>query len=337
MGVFKKNNRWRIDYYVNGKRVRKPVSKIKAEAEKVLAKTQSDIVHKRYALPKDKKIKFAAFAEKYIAEYSKISKRSYRSDISMLKNLMAGFGDSYLDEITDYDCERHKRNRINQKNKKGNKQVATSSINRELGLLRNILNRAVTWDYLSFNPIKKIEFFKEEPKERILTHGEMKKLLAVAMPPLKDIILVALNTGMRKREILDMEWNQVNLEERFITIKKTKSRKLRRVPLNKAMVRLFSRLHSGNGTNNFVFPSPRTGKPYVFIHYIWKVVLKRVGLEDVRFHDLRHCFATYALLKGGDLISLKETLGHSDISTTSRYTKALLEGQRKLVDGFEIE
>jgi integrase len=337
MGVFKKNKQWWIDYYVNGRRVRKPVSKIKAEAEKVLAKTQSDIVHKRYALPKDKKMKFADFAEKYIAEYSKISKRSYRSDISLLKNLMAGFGDFYLDEITDYDCERHKRKRINQKTRKGDKQVATTSINRELGLLRNILNRAVTWGYLSFNPIKKIEFFKEEPKERILTRGEMSKLLAIARPPLKDIVQVALNTGMRKREILDLEWTQVNIEERFVTLKKTKSRKIRRVPLNKVMVKLFSRLHTENGTNKFVFPNPGTGIPYTCIHTTWKNLLRKVGLEDVRFHDLRHCFATYALLKGGDLISLKETLGHSDISTTSRYTKAMLEGQRKLVDGFEIE
>ena len=59
--------------------------------------------------------------------------------------------------------------------------------------------------------------------------------------------------------------------------------------------------------------------------------------DDMRFHDLRHCFATYGLLNEGDLISLKETLGHADIATTSRYTKALLEGQRKLVDGFDIE
>ena len=337
MGVFKKNNRWWIDYYVNGKRVRKPVSKIKVEAEKVLTKIQSEIIHKRFALPKDKKIKFGDFAEKYLTEHSKISKRSYKTDIALLRKLVGEFAGFFLDEITDYHCEQYKRNRINQKNEIGNKLVSPTTINRELSLLRSILNRSVKWGYLSFNPVKKIEFFKEEPKERILTNGEMKKLLAAARLPLKDIILMALNTGMRQREILDLEWNQVNIEERFISIKKTKSRKLRRVPMNKSMVKLFSRLHSENGTNSLVFPSPRTGKPFVFIHNAWKRLLNEVGIEDMRFHDLRHCFATYGLLKGGDLISLKETLGHSDIGTTSRYTKALLEGQRKLVDGFDIE
>jgi site-specific recombinase XerD len=69
----------------------------------------------------------------------------------------------------------------------------------------------------------------------------------------------------------------------------------------------------------------------------WKSLLKRLDIKGVRFHDLRHTFATYALLKkGGDLVSLQATLGHANISTTSRYTKALLEGQQRLVNSFEV-
>lgn len=65
--------------------------------------------------------------------------------------------------------------------------------------------------------------------------------------------------------------------------------------------------------------------------------MKELGIKGFRFHDLRHTFATYALLKkGGDLVSLQATLGHANISTTARYTKALLEGQRKLVNSFEV-
>ena len=65
--------------------------------------------------------------------------------------------------------------------------------------------------------------------------------------------------------------------------------------------------------------------------------MKDLGIKDFRFRDLRHTFATYALLKKGcDLVSLQATLGHADISTTARYTKALLEGQRKLVKSFEV-
>lgn len=65
--------------------------------------------------------------------------------------------------------------------------------------------------------------------------------------------------------------------------------------------------------------------------------MKDLGIRGFRFHDLRHTFATYALMrKGGDLVSLQATLGHADISITSRYTKALMEGQRKLVNSFEV-
>lgn len=75
----------------------------------------------------------------------------------------------------------------------------------------------------------------------------------------------------------------------------------------------------------------------LFINRRWRTLLKDLGIKDFRFRDLRHTFATYALLKKGcDLVSLQATLGHADISTTARYTKALLEGQRKLVKSFEV-
>jgi len=337
MGVFKKNNRWWVDYYVNGSRVRKPISKSKTEAEKVLTKIKSEILHKRYAIPEDKKIKFVDFARKIVENQTKLTKRGFQTYVSLLRNLVEYFGDFFIDEINDYHCEQYKKSMINKKCKKRNKTISPSYINRNLSLLRSLLNKAVRWGYLSSNPVKKIEFFKEEPKERILTHDEMKKLLKEARQPLKNVILVALNTGMRRSEIYHLEWNQVNIEERFITVQKTKSRKLRRIPLNKIMVHLFTRLHSQNGFNRYVFTNPKRGTPYVFCHNVWKKLLKRTYIENVKFHDLRHCFATYALLNGGNIISLKETLGHADISTTSRYTKALLEGQRKLVSGFEID
>ena len=77
-------------------------------------------------------------------------------------------------------------------------------------------------------------------------------------------------------------------------------------------------------------------KPFTDIKNPWKNLLKRTGIKDLRFHDLRHIFATYTLMNSGDLVHLKETLGHSQITTTARYTKSLWEGQQKLVRGFEI-
>jgi len=337
MGLFKKKSKWWIDYYLNGKRIRKCISSNKAEAEKVLNKIKSDMIHKKYALPNNEKIKFSDFSMKYIEEHSIPTKRSYKTDIALLKNLMEYFGDLYMDEITDYHFEKYRKIRITQKAKNRERKLSPTTVNREGALLRSILNRAVKWGYLSFNPIKKIEMYKEEPKERILSKAEISKLVSTANTPLKYIILIAVNTGMRIGEILNLEWNQVNIEYGFITVKKTKSSKLRRIPLNKPMMKLFPKMKLQKGINDFVFTNPDTKKPYTTIKTAWKTLLKNTEITDLRFHDLRHCFATYALLNGGDLVSLKETLGHANATTTYRYTKALMEGQIKLVTGFEID
>jgi integrase len=151
--------------------------------------------------------------------------------------------------------------------------------------------------------------------------------------------MVALNSGMRKSEILNLEWNQVNLDEGFITLiaRKTKTRKIRRIPLIRSLMDLFYKLQLSRNGNQYVFENPKTGKPIVDFKRGWKSLLKRLDIKGVRFHDLRHTFATYALLKkGGDLVSLQATLGHANISTTARYTKALLEGQQRLVNSFEV-
>lgn len=337
MALYRKNNKWWVDIYVNGMRIRKPVSTSKREAEKVLIKMKSDTLHRKYALPRDEKIKFSDFSMVYVERVSIPSKRSYLTDICLLKNLVVYFGDLYLHEICDYHFDQYRTIRLKQKIKNKNKLVSTTTINREGALLRSILNRAVQWGVLSFNPIKKISMFKEEPKERILTEKEIKLLVRSADVPLKHIILVALNTGMRRGEILNLHWHQINVERGFITVQKTKSRKLRRIPLNRSMKRLFSHLYLSRDGRGFVFENPDTGEPFQDIKTAWYSLLRRTGIKDFRFHDLRHCFATYTMLNGGDLISLKETLGHEDIKTTSRYIKALLEGQQKLVNSFEVD
>jgi integrase len=187
-------------------------------------------------------------------------------------------------------------------------------------------------------PIK-YEMAKEEPKERILTEQEIRRLVENSEAPLRNIILVALNTGMRKAEILNLEWDQVNLEEGIIRIEaqRNKNRKIRVIPLNNSMKEVFYKLNYSRNGSQYVFENPKTGKAFVCINRRWRSLLKDLGIRGFRFHDLRHTFATYALLKkGGDLVSLQATLGHADISTTARYTKALLEGQRKMVNSFEV-
>ncbi len=337
MGVYKKSGKYWIDYYCNGSRIRKPISKSKVEAEKVLTTIKSDMLHRRYAIPQNKKVKFAAFAKEYIQKHSIPFKRSWKTDLVLLKNLIPHFGDLWIDEITSFHFEQYRQNRVREKVKNKTKLISTTTINREGELLRSILNRAVSWGFLSFNQMGKLERYREEPKERILTEKEIARLVATARSPLKQMILVALNTGMRKAEILNLKWDNVNLDTGLISVIKTKSRRVRHIPLNGSLIDLFSRMQLIRSGNEYVFENTDTQKPFNDIKTAWHTLLKRAAISNFRFHDLRHCFATYSLIRGGDLISLKETLGHSSIITTSRYTKSLLEGMRKLVVGFEVK
>lgn len=339
MGVFKKNNKWWVDYTFNGIRIRKPVSDKKADALSYLAKARNDILYKKHPLPRNEKVLFLTLAEKYLSLHSK-HKKSFQTDISLMKPLVLHFGNFTISDISREHIDLYRNERLHTRIRQGKKYpdgkpISKTTINRELALIRNMLNKAVEWGMIAWNPLAKIKLYREEPKERILTEKELRKLVDLARSPQKEIILVAINTGMRKGEILKLKWDYINLEEHFIETR-SKTEKIRIIPLNDELRKVLSRLSLQRAGQEYVFVNPKTGKPYTDIKKSWVSLLERAKIKDFRFHDLRHCFATYSLMKGGDLISLRETLGHTDIRTTERYAKAMFEGQRRLVQGFQV-
>jgi integrase len=132
--------------------------------------------------------------------------------------------------------------------------VAPSTINRELGILRNMLRVSSEWYDLDLKPLK-FEIAKEEQKERIFSESKIRRLIDNSNTPLRYIIMVAINTGVRKSEILNLEWDQVNLEVEFITVvaQKSKTRRIRRIPLNHSMSELFYKLILSRNGNRYIF------------------------------------------------------------------------------------
>ena len=183
-----------------------------------------------------------------------------------------------------------------------------------------------------------MSMFRELPKEHILTEAEIGRLISNSEGYLKHIILIALNTGMRRGEILKLKTSSINIREGFLTVTAvtSKTKKSRDIALNNSMMELFTKLMPLRLGQEYFFQNPLTNKPYTDLKTAWKTILNKAGITNFRFHDLRHCFATYGILRGGDLISLKETLGHTRVTTTERYSKALMEGKRKLVKGFDV-
>jgi integrase len=341
MRIYRNKGKWWVDYTINGIRKRKPVSTRRDEAVQVLARIRSDMLQKKYAIHTDMKITLLEFSKKYLRDYSKPSKapKSFESDVILMRNLIEFFGGMFIADITDLYWDQYRALRKTQKVRNRERMVSNTTINREGALLRGMLNKAVQWGFLTHNPIKKMKMFKEVPRDRILSKKELKSLIDNSSGFLRSIIVVAMNTGMRIGEILTLHWDQViledsNLEDSFISIIGPKEKVPRRIFMNKNLRELFVELLKNRGSDKWVFENPLTGRHLTTIRTAWTNLKKRCEIEDFRFHDLRHCFATYAL-DHGDIYSLSKILGHARITTTERYLSLRRKSQKKLVAGFD--
>ena len=120
--------------------------------------------------------------------------------------------------------------------------------------------------------------------------------------------------------MLDARWGDVDMARKLWRIPKTKSGKVRHVPLSAGALQLLAGLRAEHPPlDGFVFANPRTGLPFVSIFHSWDAARKRAGLPELRLHDLRHSFASFLVNAGRSLYEVQELLGHADIRTTSRY------------------
>lgn len=212
-----------------------------------------------------------------------------------------------------------------------------ATINRELQYARAAFTRAVKLGSVSRNPFSSFDSFDEHERVRYLSKSEMAALLDHAgrslNPDLRLIIETAISTGMRKREILDLHRSQLDFELETITIEpeQEKTSKRKQIPLPAPLKALFQRL-LGKNVHGYVFESGRTGRPYRDVKKAFHKALDDAGIKDFRFHDLRHTFATYALVvAGGDLRTVQELLGHSRITTTQKYAHVLVSHKRQII------
>ncbi len=321
--------RWYIYYRVDGERAREVVknAQSRADALKVLQVRVADAFRGKHGFKKEeKKIKFKDFAEEYIRDYAKVNKRSWKDDEYCLDRLKRFFENSYLRDISSYDIEKLKIEILNG-------GLSKARVNRYLALLKKMFNLAVDWDYLKENPVRKIKLFSEKDnlKERILNAEEEKRLLEASSEHLRPIIITALCTGMRRGEILSLKWNQVDLSKRTIRIDKAKGGKIRIIPINDALFKELSRIKE-NSKSDHVFVYPKTGKPIKDVKTTFNATTRRAEIKDLRFHDLRHTFASRLIERGVDLITVKDLLGHHSVTVTQRYTHSNAVQKKKAVE-----
>jgi len=301
-----KKGKWVIDFTCNGKRIRRVVGHSKEEAKDVMAslrrKLRSEALSEEYGLirPK-KKISFEDFSTQFLELYSKQNKRSWKRDEYSLKPLLAFFKNKNLSDITPDSIEKYKKMR--------REEVSLATVNRELACLKTLFAKAVEWDKTENNPAKKVKLYKENNiKERILTPEEERKLLDAAAPHLKDILTIALNTGMRRNEILGLRWKDINFSKGYINIENSKSGKSRKVPMNSLVLDTFRTMDK---TKRYVFYNSHTKRCLKNISTSFKSACAEAKIKNLRLHDLRHTCATRMIEAGIDLVTVSKILGHS--------------------------
>jgi integrase len=224
--------------------------------------------------------------------------------------------------IRQYRAERHRQ-----------KTLTETTVNRDIECLRHLLYWAVDEGFLTANPIARIRLERERRKKKpVLSLTEERQLLAAAAPHLRDITIFALDTGMRRGEILNQRWEDVDYARKllYVTHSKTPEGEAREIPLTERVLKLLSTLKKSSALI-FTFE----GKPIGSLKTGWKAAIRRAGIRYIKFHSLRHCFTTRLLELGIPREVRMALLGHTFGDTHESYEHVELPLKREAIRKLE--
>lgn len=322
--VFKRSGSWVIEYKdQNGILRRKAVGKIgvitKAAAREILNKRERQIKLGEYDLLDAEIPRFSDYSKEYIAYQRDVKQiRSHERTRECVTHFARYFGTKKLSEIRAEDIDIYKQKRLSE----GIKQ---NTLARELQVIRNLFNHAEKRNkFFGKNPVREsgIPHFNDK-KERFLTPDEQQRLLDVCSNHMKDILQIALNTGMRRGEILGLMWEWIDFDENIIHLPQThtKTNRARKVPINDIVRKIFLERKLLSGGSEFVFPSEESKTGHLeWLRRSFSTACKLAKIEDLRFHDLRHTAATRLVESGIPLHAVAKLLGHSTVRVTERYS-----------------
>ena len=254
-----------------------------------------------------------------------------------------------LDAITGRDLEQIRTAWMQAGNK-------ASTVNRKMGSISGVFSRAVEWEYIDTHPLAKLKQLKVDSKGviRYLAADETKRLRDALdarqdemraeresantwrtyrhiepMPRLlelpftdhlKPMVLVSLNTGMRRGELFDLKWSAVNFDTKTITVAgaTTKTSDTRHIPMNKETIGVLETWKKQVGKSPYVFPGQGGGR-FEDVKSAWLKLVERAQIDGFRWHDMRHDFASRLVMAGVPLNTVRDLLGHADIKMTLRY------------------
>jgi integrase len=326
LALFKRGNVYWSYVWVDGIRHAKSTgSTNRRTAERIDQRFKEELNLARMGVVEPKpEMTFSELSARFLADGSP---RPYHID--RLKVLLPYWGGTEIGRITkagarEYRAYRHKTK----------KNLSDTTVNRDLEALRHMLFWAVDEGILLANPLSRVLMVRERRKPRLmLTITEEDQLLAAAAPHLRSIIIAALDSGMRRGELLTERWEHVDFTRRvlYVTHSKTAGGEAREIPLTE---RLFADLEARRKPEGNVFTFDK--QPISRIKTAWKGALRRAGLRYLRFHDLRHAFNTRLLEAGVQQEIRKALMGHSSgEEVNSIYTHVEIGLKREAIQKLE--
>ncbi|MBI4715997.1 MAG: tyrosine-type recombinase/integrase [Nitrospirae bacterium] len=320
MGLYKRGTVWWMSFVYKGQRFRQSTGTSSRKlAEAILAKVNHDITEGRwFDTAEEKKRTFRELLDRYLREHSipRKAPASHVRDLSVSRHLLSFFGHLFLAEISPRKIAEYKgRRRVD--------GAKPATINKELGLVRHAFNLAIKeWEWCRDNPMHRVTMEPVHNQvDRWLAAKEEERLMVASPVWLREIVIFALNTGMRKGEILSLLWRDVDFSRSVLVVMKSKNRERRTLPLNSRVFELLmERQHGGATVSDFVFSTSHgTRITDRNLSRAFYVAMEKAELENFRFHDLRHTFATRLVQAGVDLYKVQRLLGHKTPAMTQRY------------------
>lgn len=334
--LFKKkgSQQWQMGASVGGRQLCKSTHTTnKSLAKKLLARWETEVFEGRFHLPKSTPPYFEEWSDEFLNRVQHANtRRRYASSLGKLNRKFAGVR---LSEVSAERIEEYKEARLAE-------GVEPATINHDLRVLRRMMHLAERRQLISHSPFMQLEFLKHgNPRApHIVTFEEEERILAVAVPHIRVLVVLILETGMRShREALALKWDAVDFVNDFIRVRESKTRAgIRNVPLSARCKTELLRWRDMLGLefSPYVFPNMRTPiRPMKDIRHAWAKALKEAGLEHFWLYNLRHSFSSRLSAAGVPDLFVAQMIGHSTPSILQKYSRAIDEYRREAVRKLE--
>lgn len=314
------------------------VTEARNSAVKALADVTKGInpaAERRASKRQEKPLTFAELADLWLEDHAKSRRRSWKEDERRLKAVKAVVGRKLATEVSTLALTR-----IHQDI---GKEHGRTEANRTITTVRAVYGKAVAWKLLRpdfENPASGVSLFEEPHRTRIVRRDEFPRLLKAIQeygdPIIAGALLTLVFTGLRKRDVLNLRWSDVDLEAGFMALRTQKTGDVRMVAISEATRRVFLALPRFEG-NPYVFPGRRKGRPLQSLKFAWGEIRKKAKCPDLRIHDLKRTVGTMLALAGENPFVIQQVLGHRDERTARYYVQLAAEMTSGVMDRYAAQ